>query len=162
MIKRISAIILTSILLMTGCSSTDNTTTVEDTSSQDVVTFPTIGETISTNGLDILVNEVKEIENGKLITLNEGEKLVAIDMTITNNTAENYIFSSPLLLDVINEEGYGCALEIFSQNNVKPLDGDIPPGTTKRGEHVFRTTSDLATVTMSTELGGEKITFKLK
>ena len=147
MIKRISAIILTSILLMTGCSSTDNTTTVEDTSSQEVVTFPTIGATISTNGLDILVNEVKEIENGKLITL---------------NTAENYIFSSPLLLNVINEEGYGCALEIFSQNNVKPLDGDIPPGTTKRGEHVFRTTSDLATVTMSTELGGEKITFKLK
>ena len=168
--KRIFALVVSGLLFMVGCSNSTNTKdinnstagTIQENTNKEVAKFPGIGDIVTINDLDIVINEVKEIEGGDLVSLADGEKLVAVNMSITNNGPENHVFSSLLGVNAINEEGYECALEIFSQNNVKPLDGDIPSGITKRGEEVFKTTSDISVITITTELGGEAVTFKLK
>lgn len=156
--KTIMGLALIGVLTLTGCSSSSDS---ESTTSEPKETIKeevkqeefVVGDELEYAGIIYKVEGLIDLDPGVFTELAEGERVVGIELSITNTTSENYTFSSLLFLDVLNVDGYECRQELATSTNKKPVDGDVPPGVTKRGVNAFVTDCDLQAIMIQPEIG---------
>ncbi|MGP4073823.1 DUF4352 domain-containing protein [Piscibacillus sp. B03] len=116
---------------------TDETETEEESEeeAEEETKTATIGDTISFDGLEVTVNEVKTSEGSDFETP-ENDFYLILDITVNNTTEEAANISTMMQMTLQDADGYSHDVALFT--GVKgSLDGEVGPGRENRGEVAF-------------------------
>ncbi|MDR5659013.1 DUF4352 domain-containing protein [Serpentinicella sp. ANB-PHB4] len=95
-----------------------------------------IGDKVEIGGINITVNSVRWDEGAEFFGPDEGEKWLAIDVTLENTKDESANVSSMLMFDLYDEDNYKRDLAL-STTTEGSLDGELGAGRSMRGEIAF-------------------------
>ncbi|QYG92748.1 DUF4352 domain-containing protein [Iamia sp. SCSIO 61187] len=108
-----------------------------------------VGETATSGDFDITVHTVEDpyISTNQFEVPPDGQRFVAVEITITNNTSEAEPFSSLLNVEVKDSENrvWDAAFAGFDRPQ---LDGQVAPGASVRGWVTFGVGSDVTGLVM--------------
>lgn len=104
-----------------------------------------LGETATSGDFDITLNTVEDpfVPSNSFEMPEAGQRLVGVELTLVNNTDAAVPFSSLLAGQMIDDQGQARDPAFVGLDRPQ-LDGDIPPGATRRGWIVFSVGADAA------------------
>lgn len=101
-----------------------------------------VGDTIKLGDLHYTVHGVREVKGNDLFKPEEGNKWIAVEVTIENAGSEPEAVSSLLGFSLQDSEGYNYDMTILPVDLKGSLDGEIAPGRKMRGEVAFEIPKD--------------------
>lgn len=146
-----------SILLMSGCvvvadedsgetgasqqevTTAEETATEESTASEEVEVASSsygVGDTIDFGGIQYTLNSVTTVLEDAISSPPSEDVYLVLDVTITNNTSEEFSSSSLISFDLKGSDAYTYDLAIFVDTKGS-LDVSVPAGDVARGEIAF-------------------------
>lgn len=146
-----------SILLMSGCvvvadedsgetgasqqevTTAEETATEESTASEEVEVASSsygVGDTIDFGGIQYTLNSVTTVLEDAISSPPSEDVYLVLDVTITNNTSEEFSSSSLISFDLKGSDAYTYDLAIFVDTKGS-MDVSVPAGDVARGEIAF-------------------------
>lgn len=146
-----------SILLVSGCvvvadegagdtgasqeevASSEETYTEESTATEEVEVASSsygVGDTIDFGGIQYTLNSVTTVLEDAISSPPTEDVYLVLDLTITNNTSEEFSSSSLISFDLKGSDAYTYDLAIFVDTRGS-LDVSVPAGDVARGEIAF-------------------------
>lgn len=146
-----------SILLVSGCvvvadegagdtgtsqeevSTSEETSTEESTATEEVEVASSsygVGDTIDFGGIQYTLNSVTTVLEDAISSPPSEDVYLVLDLTITNNTSEEFSSSSLISFDLKGSDAYTYDLAIFVDTRGS-LDVSVPAGDVARGEIAF-------------------------
>jgi Domain of unknown function (DUF4352) len=110
-----------------------------------------VGDTASTGDLDVTLNSVVDpfVATNEFAKADPGRRYVAVDLSILNQGKETVAFSTLLYTEMIDSLGQSWNVSLFAGAGATPsIDGEIPPGETRRGTIVFDVPQDATGLTL--------------
>ncbi len=97
-----------------------------------------VGGTDDTADLDVTLISVQDpfIPTNEFERPSDGNRFVAVELNLVNNDDEVETFSTILLMELIDSLGQRWNITIAG-TDLPQLDGDVPPGSNRRGWAVF-------------------------
>lgn len=129
--KKILVVMLLSVLVLTGCSSSGEKKEKE----APKIEFA-IGETAEVEGLKITVNGIRTLEGEEYIKPEEGAEWIAVDFTFENTGSKSKYIGGILELSMKDNEGREKDSNIWGKLDGS-VDGDVLPGEKLSGEKSF-------------------------
>lgn len=146
-----------SILLVSGCvvvadedsgetgASQQEVTTAEETATEESMASEEVevasssygvGDTIDFGGIQYTLNSVTTVLEDAISSPPSEDVYLVLDVTITNNTSEEFSSSSLISFDLKGSDAYTYDLAIFVDTKGS-LDVSVPAGDVARGEIAF-------------------------
>lgn len=103
-----------------------------------------IGDTDTTGAFQFTVHAFEDpvVETDGLIAPADGSRYVAVEVTITNTSAAVETFSTLLGAELIDSMNQSWDVSLFATSNRPSIDGDVPPGDSRRGWIAFEVPAD--------------------
>lgn len=128
------------VFTLVGCGETITPEKVDSEveTGEKTVTSKTfsIGESVKMGDLVFTLNSARWDTGNEFLSPEEGERWLALDCTITNNSDKSTTISSMLMFKLYDEENYSCDQEITA-NTKGSLDGELGAGRKMSGEVAY-------------------------
>jgi hypothetical protein len=124
-----------------------------------------LGDTGTSGEFDVLVHEVEDPyqASNDFEEPEAGQRLVAVELTVTNTSGEESIFSTLAQMEAVDSESRSWDVA-FAGYDRPQVDGSVAAGESRRGWVVFSVdeNADLQAMTVAAGFGEEGQTFALK